>query len=240
MISIKARAGFLRALFSRRFKRGRNGKLAKQCSSTHSNDDAASVRSAVNPRTMVGVDKELEILGLLTDPRIPPAPMPQHQSQNVVYQSVPHPSGPATIPLPGRTADSYPKPRLQLETQAYDTLPSKQYDPLTPTSPLLPPPPALWLPLHRPLPARPKSERGTGPTRVEEEPEIYTDTITPLSPSPSYLTFATQSSGVFPCGFEPYVVDDATGPVPDWKSEDTVLVLPSPPRADMAYGYARR
>jgi hypothetical protein len=242
MIRIKTGPGFIRALFSRRSKRGRNGKLAKEpSSSTHSADDVASVRSTVNQRTMVLVDKELEILGLLTDPRIPPA-MGQSQHQNQIHPSAPQPSSTMTtlvIPVSGQSSQSCLKPQLHLQTESCDTLSAQRYEPLTPTSPLLPPPPSLWLPLQRPSQAaRPSSERGVAATRVEIE-EIYTDTMTPLSPSPSHLTFATRSSGVFPCGFEPYAVDDGACPVSDRMSEDTVLVLPSPPRVIRAYGYAR-
>ncbi|KAL2796713.1 hypothetical protein BJX66DRAFT_299112 [Aspergillus keveii] len=245
MIRIKTGPGFFRALFSRRSKRGRNGKLAKESSSpTHIADDVASVRSAVNQRTMVLVDKELEILGLLTDPRIPPS-IGQSQGQNQIYQAAPQQSSTTStlvIPGSGQSSQSYLKPQLHLQTESYDTLPAQRYEPITPISPLLPPPPSLWLPLQQPSPAvRPSSERGTAPTRVEtEEPYAYMDTMTPLSPSPSHLTFATRSSGVFPCGFEPYAVDDGACPVSDRMSEDTVLVLPSPPRVVRAYGYARR
>ncbi|KAL3467657.1 hypothetical protein BJX64DRAFT_248268 [Aspergillus heterothallicus] len=241
MIRIKSGPGFLRTLFSRRSKRGRNGKLAKGCSSTHSNDDVVSMHSTGTKRTMIMVDKEFEILGLVTDPRIPPVPTSQHE--NRVYHSAPQPSSTTSTivnPIPRQPSDPYLRPQPRLQTHSCETLPVQRYEPLTPTSPLLPPPPSLWLPVQRPLPVRPTSERGTGPTRLDAEPEPYMDNSpTPLSPSPSHLTFATRSSGVFPCGFEPYAVDDAPGPVADWKSEDTVLVLPSPPRVVRAYGYAR-
>ncbi|KAL2835680.1 hypothetical protein BJY01DRAFT_68041 [Aspergillus pseudoustus] len=247
MVRIKAGPGFFRTLFSRRSKRGRNAKLAKQWPSSHSTDDVASVHSAGNPRTMVLVDKELEILGLVADPRapLPPAHAPQYESHDRFYQSAPQPSSTtSTLVIPiqaqAQASQSHLKPQLQLQTETCDILPAKRYEtPLTPNSPLLPPPPSLWLPLQRPLPTSPKSEHGTGPTRVETEVELYADNMTPLSPSLSHLTFATRSSGVFPCGLEPYAVDDTSGPVADWKSEDTVLVLPSPPRVVRAYGYAR-
>ncbi|KAJ0425956.1 hypothetical protein BJY00DRAFT_274080 [Aspergillus carlsbadensis] len=242
MIRIKAGPGFFRALFSRRSKRGRNGKLVKESSSsTNSADDVASVRPAVNQKTMVLVDKELEILGLLTDPRNPPS-MPKCQNQ--IHQSAPQPSSTTStlvVPGCGQSSKSYLEPHPHIQTESYDTLPARRYEPLTPTSPLLPPPPSLRLPVQRPSPAvRPSSERGAAPTRIETEDTYpYTDAMAPISPSPSHLTFATRSSGVFPCGFEPYAVDDGACPVSDRMSEDTVLVLPSPPRVVRAYGYAR-
>ncbi|KAL2828417.1 hypothetical protein BDW59DRAFT_143085 [Aspergillus cavernicola] len=194
---LKHGPGFtLRSFFSRRFKRGRNGKLTKRCSSTSSNKIYHG--STIPAIKVVPLDKELEILGVLTDPRIPPAseytPIDPSQNSRFIISPI--------------IQSQVHEPKLEHQ----DLASHRRYDL---PSPLLPPPPSLWLPPQRPLPV---SDLEVRPARDDR----------PLSPAPSQMTFATPSSGVFPCGFEPYARDDF--PVSDTLSEDQVLVLPSPPR----------
>ncbi|KAL4782034.1 hypothetical protein BJX76DRAFT_306380 [Aspergillus varians] len=215
-------AGFtLRSLFSRCSKRARSGKGAKR-TSISTNNDSTLILQTTSAKAIFPLDKELEILGLLTDPR-------NTESQPISWYSPSSPAAACTLsntktPHTYTLPPIYPHPQLGLEEQDEDAItPSRQSLLPPPPSPLLPPAPSLWPPLQ-------SSRSG------QESAEI--DNNVPPSPSAqSYRTFATRSSGVFPWGMEPRAVEDGGAYVADTLSEDQVLVLPSPPRFAHSYGY---
>ncbi|KAL5002594.1 hypothetical protein BDV10DRAFT_181315 [Aspergillus recurvatus] len=219
----------IRGLFSRRSKRGRK---AKRCSTTRDDNDssapASTLASTICPPRLqsIQLSKELEILGLLTDRRIgkgassaswlsaspastlhataSPSPAPCYSLFPVVHKKL----------VPDQFREEYEYD----DDDGYDTeqeqpIPSRQkHQASYPTSPLLPPPPSLL------LQARSPAQEQVGPSVSEAEPEA----CVPLSPTLSYRTFVTRSSGIFPWGTEPHVAEE------DAVSE--VLVLPSPPQ----------
>ncbi|KAL6234464.1 hypothetical protein BDW75DRAFT_241078 [Aspergillus navahoensis] len=225
----------IRGLFSRRSKRGRK---AKRCS-TIRNDNESSVSASTLASTLrpprlqsIQLSKELEILGLLTDPRI------GREASSASWLS----SSPASTlhstasPSPGPSYSLFPNVHEQLvpdpvrkeyeydDDDGYDAeqeqlIPSRHnHQASYPTSPLLPPPPSLLLQARSP----PREQVALSVSEPEPEAGV------PLSPTPSYRTFVTRSSGIFPWGMEPHVVDE------DAVSE--VLVLPSPPQFARSYG----
>lgn len=213
----------IRSLFSRRSKQAKNEKSPKRCS-TSGSDHSDSLRT--RPRAL---DKELEILGLLVDPRkeIPPTPIPHYYSHS---HSQPRPSSAsarrpktATTPPPHNLSlypgvHTYQDSEYQGQEHRESTASSTQSHeyPHHPPSPLLPPTPSLWLPLQT--------------QRAPQQP-AEPDLSIPSSPALSSRTFATRSSGIFPWGAEPHAVED------DTLLDDQVLVLPSPPRFARSYGW---
>ncbi|KAL3480403.1 hypothetical protein BJX99DRAFT_29023 [Aspergillus californicus] len=285
----------LRSFFSRPFKRCQDGKLAKRSSCSTTTKTKTNTRCA-NPdkhTTVPGVmrvkslDKELEILGLLTDPRTTKTKTKTvrwnrnrnanqsqtqsqclHQSQHYhqhISSSPVHPSESPLYPTSFSSghrhshilviqthtqsqsrsftqieseSESEPESESDSESQKYSgpSPPRHKYDI---PSPLLPPPPPLRLPPHRPLPSSASTPDPEALTRSRTILEPGQDN-SPLTLSPSHQSFATRSSGVFPCGFEPYVMEDGSVSGSDTMSEDQVLVLPSPPRGVQAYGLGLR
>lgn len=220
----------IRSLFSRRSKQAKNEKSSERCSTSASdhNDSVSMFRTA---RPTKALDKELEILGLLVDPRkeLQPTPILQHS------HSQPRPASasarrPKTATPPPHNLSLFPAVHTnqgsEYRAQEHDTTSSssstQSHDepPHHPPSPLLPPTPSLWLPLQT--------------HRASQQP-AEPDLSIPPSPSLSYRTFATRSSGIFPFGAEPHTVDDGT--VSDTLLDDHVLVLPSPPRFARSYGW---
>lgn len=217
----------IRSLFSRRSKQAKNEKAPKRCSTSASdhNDFGSTLRTA-RPKAL---DKELEILGLLVDPRkeLPQTPIPR------CSHSQPRPSSasarrPKTATPPPHNLSLFPAvhtyqdPDFQEQEHDESTTSSSQtHEPHHPPSPLLPPTPSLWLPLQT--------------QRAPQQP-AEPDLSIPSSPALSYRTFATRSSGIFPWGTEPHTVDD--GIASDTLLDDQVLVLPSPPRFARSYGWS--
>ncbi|KAL4915139.1 hypothetical protein BDW62DRAFT_133315 [Aspergillus aurantiobrunneus] len=225
---IKNGLGFtLCSLFSRRSKKGKKGKLTKRCSTVPStSNDPMLMLPIPKPQKSIPLDKELEILGLLEDPRKESAPLTCNS-----------PSGPAcTLNTAASHATSLVFPVVQMQPNSQkqyqsrdDTIFSRQSHispSFHPPSPLLPPPPSLWLPLQQ------QPQESQERTSVQNPAE--TENTIPLSPVLSYRTFATRSSGIFPWGMEPHTADD--GFEADTLSEGNVLVLPSPPRFARSYG----
>lgn len=212
------------SLFSRRSKQAKNEKAPKRCS-TSASDHNDALRTA-RPKAL---DKELEILGLLVDPRkeLPPTPIPGYS------HSQPRPSSasarrPKTATPPPHNLSLFPAvhtyqdPDFQeQEHDEFTTSSTQTHEPHHPPSPLLPPTPSLWLPLQT--------------QRAPQQP-AEPDLSIPPSPALSYRTFATRSSGIFPWGTEPHTVDD--GIASDTLLDDQVLVLPSPPRFARSYGWS--
>ncbi|KAL4738012.1 hypothetical protein BDV11DRAFT_144835 [Aspergillus similis] len=228
----------IRGLFSRRSKRGRK---AKRCSTIRddngSSASASTSASTIRPPRLqsIQLSKELEILGLLTDPRIgQEAPSASWLSSNSA----------STLPVaasasPATSYSLFPATHKQLASDPFrkeyeyddddddDAYYTEQEQPIFsrqihqtsyPTSPLLPPPPSLSLQAQSP------AREHVSLSIPEPEPEADV----PLSPTISHRTFVTRSSGIFPWGTEPHVVEE------DAASE--VLVLPTPPHFARSYG----
>ncbi|KAL4978365.1 hypothetical protein BDW66DRAFT_164831 [Aspergillus desertorum] len=223
----------IRGLFSRRSKRGRK---AKRCSTIPDDNDssasASTLASTIRPPNLqsIQLSKELEILGLLTDPRI------GKEASSASWLSSSHASTlyATASPSPAPSYSLFPAVHKQLVADPFrkdyeynddedddDGYHTEQGQPISsrqkhqtsyPTSPLLPPTPSLLL-------------QGRSPAREQVTlpvPEAETEVDGPLSPTLSYRTFVTRSSGIFAWGAEPHVVQE------DAVSE--VLVLPSPPQ----------
>ncbi|RDW76631.1 uncharacterized protein DSM5745_06623 [Aspergillus mulundensis] len=231
-----------KSLFSRRSK-GRKAKGPSMIrDDTDSSTSASSSASTFRPPRLqsIRLSKELEILGLLTDPRIA---MEETASPASWLSSSPVSTLNARaspLPSPSPSYSLFPTVQRQLvpdpywkdyenDDDGYDTereqaLTSKENQASYPVSPLLPPPPSLLL-----QPRSPSREHFPAPS-----PEADPGTGAPLSPALSYRTFATRSSGIFPWGTEPHAVDVEEDVVSE------VLVLPSPPQFAHSYGYERR
>ncbi|KAL4964521.1 uncharacterized protein BDV14DRAFT_75618 [Aspergillus stella-maris] len=244
-----------RSLFSRRSKRiPRRTSSIKRRSSTSiifpnntnpsRNDSTTSTSTTSSSRTVrangLRLNKELEILGLLTHPADVNSPVFLDTISNRTREAAPTPAShsPPIFPI----ARLHEEPWWADHEEEEDTLPpSTRSRQDYPPSPLLPPPPSRSLP---PAPAQqPKLQLQpplnlTPPfntTKPLPMPPAASEDITPPSPA---FTFATRSSGIFPCGAEPSFTDRDGGAcvVDDSLSED-VLVLPSPPRFVGAYRY---
>ncbi|KAL4899496.1 hypothetical protein BDW74DRAFT_183603 [Aspergillus multicolor] len=226
-----------KSLFSRRSK-GRKAKSPSMIrgdidSSTSASSSASTLRP---PRLQsIRLNKELEILGLLTDPRITMeetgSPASWLSSSPVSTLNTRYSPSPTYSLFPAVHRQLVPDPYwrdYEYDDDGYDT---EREQPLTPkrnqvsypVSPLLPPPPSLLL-----QPRDPSREHFPAPT-----PEAESGTGAPLSPALSYRTFATRSSGIFPWGTEPHAVDVEEDAVSE------VLVLPSPPHFAHSYGFER-
>ncbi|KAL4816324.1 hypothetical protein BDW67DRAFT_184819 [Aspergillus spinulosporus] len=228
----------IRGLFSRRSKRGRK---AKRCSiirdDNGSSASASTSASTIRPPRLqsIQLSKELEILGLLADPRT------VHEASPESWLS----SSPASTlrvadsPFPPTSYSFFPTAHKQsapgpfqkaYECDDDDAYYTEQDQPVIsrqtrqnsqtsyPTSPLLPPPPSF------PLQTRSPAREHVSLSIPEPKPEAGV----PPSPTLSYRTFITRSSGIFPWGTEPHVVEE------DAASE--VLVLPTPPQYTRSYG----
>ncbi|KAL4989345.1 hypothetical protein BDW68DRAFT_72345 [Aspergillus falconensis] len=239
----------IRGLFSRGSKRGRK---AKRCSAIRNDSDssasASTLASTIRPPRLqsIQLSKELEILGLLTDPRIgkeaSSASWLSSSPASTLHATASPSSAPSYSLFPAVHKQLVPDPfRKEYEydddddgddddydddgygTEQEQPTPSRQKHQVSyPTSPLLPPPPSLWLQARSPV------REQVALSVPEPEPEAGV----PLSPTLSYRTFVTRSSGIFPWGTEPHVVEE------DAVSE--VLVLPSPPQFAHSYGYRHR
>lgn len=228
----------IRGLFSRRSKRGRK---AKRCSTIRddngSSASASTSASTIRPPRLqsIQLSKELEILGLLSDPRsgqeATSASWLSSSPASTLHVAASASPAPSYSLFPA--VDEQSTPGLLQKDYEYDdvddddayyteqeqTILSQQIPQTSyPTSPLLPPPPLLSVHARNPAQEhvslsipKPDSEAGVPP-----------------SPTLSYRTFVTRSSGIFPWGTEPHVVEE------DAASE--VLVLPTPPPFARSYG----
>jgi hypothetical protein len=183
----------------------------------------------------IQLSKELEILGLLTDPRsgleATSASWLSSSPASTLHVAASASPAPSYSLFPA--VDEQSTPGLFQKDYEYDdddgddAYYTEQEQPILsrqipqtsyPTSPLLPPPPSLSV--HARSPAREHV-----PLSIPKpEPEAGG----PPSPTLSYRTFVTRSSGIFPWGTEPHVIEE------DAASE--VLVLPTPPQFARSYG----
>ncbi|KAL4754928.1 hypothetical protein BDW72DRAFT_189546 [Aspergillus terricola var. indicus] len=228
----------IRGLFSRRSKRGRK---SKRCSTIRddngSSASASTSASTIRPPRLqsMQLSKELEILGLLTDPRAgqeaSSASWLSSSPASTLHVAASPSPAPSYSLFPAAHNQPAPDPfRNEYEYDDYDdddAYYSEQEQPFFsrqthqtsyPTSPLLPPPPSLSLQVRSP------AREHVSLSVPEPEPEADI----PLSPTLSYRTFVTRSSGIFPWGTEPHVVEE------DAASE--ILVLPTPPQFARSYG----
>ncbi|KAL4934666.1 uncharacterized protein BDV17DRAFT_286349 [Aspergillus undulatus] len=236
----------LRSLFSRRSKRGRTCKpppshrtslILPQANTRNDSTSTSTVRA-----NGLRLDKELEILGLLTDPRKGAQPV----FLDTIPTTTPAAHSPPTFPI----ARLHEKPfwlAQEKEEQESSMMGSssrqRNEHPSYPPSPLLPPPPTFttspsFQNAFQDM-TSPSPRTASIPVAV---PVPKAEDIAPPSPTLSYRTFATRSSGIFPWGAEPDTVEDGFGDglVSDTLSEDQVLVLPSPPRFMGSYRYLPR
>ncbi|KAL4875354.1 hypothetical protein BJY04DRAFT_224128 [Aspergillus karnatakaensis] len=186
-------SGFsLRSLFGLDSKKDKKGKSGKGVAATPFDNNYTSTPRPF--RANGPIKKELQVLGIKNDPRKAyPAPTrPQPK-----YSHPPPPKQPTYAP---RKPVPVSKASYRPQTPAYLPRPQASI-----------PVPFRQLPKHRnnsgpkfPL-ITPGSEKGRR-----------------MSSTASVRTFATCSSGVFPNGREPYVVDDYS---------EEVLMLPTPPKS---------
>ncbi|KAL4809417.1 hypothetical protein BDV18DRAFT_132041 [Aspergillus unguis] len=202
-----------RSLFSRRPKRDRKPKH-----SPTPYDEPVDPISTFRTRGRANAPlKELEILGLATDPRGQAPPSRSWHSRAGSDNRFDGPAEPVNIPF------LYPFASAEVHGSQYEYKRGSQRQSQEqtreksvashPPSPLLPPPPSLSL----------------SPPQHAQEPDGRTseeDIGAPLTPTLSYKTYA--SSGIFPWGSEPHVADDDVS---------EILVLPSPPRLMRSYAY---
>lgn len=204
-----------RSLFSRRSNKGSKSKSAPASFDNANGYPSPSRTHRAKPALQA---KELEILGLVTDPRKESPPRSWYSPS----ETEPTLDDPAAV---SHTPFLYPfdQPHDEHSDQNSDqeTMSSRRRHESMPPTPLLPPPPSLSLPPQQPL-------DGPGNLHSQTPSEPTTDIGAPLSPALSYRTYA--SSGIFPWGSQPNVVDDGL-------SDDQVLVLPSPPKFTRSYWY---
>ncbi|KAL4956731.1 cytochrome P450 [Aspergillus filifer] len=243
----------LRSLFSRRSKRiPRRTSSIKRRSSTYiifpnntspsRNDSTTSTSTTSSSRTVrangLRLNKELEILGLLTHPADVNSPVYLDTISHRNREAVPTPAShsPPTFPIARLHEEPWWADHDHEEEDEEEVPTRSRQD--YPPSPLLPPPPSRSLP---PAPAQEQKLQLQPPlnltppfntTKPLPMPPSANEDITPPSPA---FTFATRSSGIFPCGAEPSFTNcDGVCALDDTLSED-VLVLPSPPRFAGAY-----